>query len=163
MDKRLLSPLPMWLIIAAGAAGLLASLPLIMLFTLGWPGTAILAVTFINWIVLLPLATIHNKFVIRSAAGVEGIITSGPYRYVRHPIYSADIIFAWGIALAFPYLPVLLAAVWLSAVMVAWASMEEDALAERFAKEYQAYRQRTPMLIPDYKAAVRSLMRAGRG
>ncbi len=163
MDKRLLSPILMWLIIAAGAAGLFAFLPFIMLFGLGWAGLAILALAFINWIVLFPLATIHNKFVIRSAAGVEGIITSGPYRYVRHPIYSADILFAWGIALAFPYLPILLAAAWLSAVMAAWASMEEDALSERFPKEYGKYRKRTPMLIPDYQAAVRSLAGARSG
>ncbi len=159
MDKRLLSPILMWLIVAAGAAASLALLPFLRLFSLSWLGYAILAATFINWIVMFPLATIHNPSVIRSAAGVERIVTSGPYRYVRHPIYSADILFAWGVALAFPYLPVLLAAVWLTLVMVAWAAMEEGALSGRFPEEYGEYRKRTPMLLPDYPAFVRGLLR----
>ncbi len=160
MDDRLLSPLLMWPVIAVGAAALFLALPFILLFSLPYAGYLLLALSFINWIVMFPLAMYHNRSVIRSAAGVERIVTSGPYRFVRHPIYSADIFLAWGIALAFPYLPLVLSAAWLTIVQYAWARMEERALAGRFPGEYGEYKKKTPMLLPDYPAAVRSALKA---
>jgi protein-S-isoprenylcysteine O-methyltransferase Ste14 len=78
-----------------------------------------------------------------------GIVTTGPYRLVRHPIYLAFILLAMGEALAF--------ASWLALGIVlfgivptfAWrARAEEKLLGRTFGERYAAYRRRTRMIVP---------------
>ncbi|HZT15063.1 MAG TPA: isoprenylcysteine carboxylmethyltransferase family protein [Gaiellaceae bacterium] len=75
------------------------------------------------------------------------LVTSGPYRLVRHPIYS-------GILLAGVATAVGLSWVWLIAVALAGvyfiysARVEERYLTERFPDDYPAYRRSTKMLVP---------------
>lgn len=78
-----------------------------------------------------------------------GLITTGPYRLVRHPIYLGFALLATGEALAFGSWPALMIA--LSAVVptFAWrARTEETVLGRMFGERYAAYRQRTKMIIP---------------
>jgi protein-S-isoprenylcysteine O-methyltransferase Ste14 len=78
---------------------------------------------------------------------VRGLVTSGPYGLVRHPVYLGEIGAVVGLVLAAP-------TVW-NAVMGAgfWAAqsvrmrLEERALTGEFP-EYRAYAARTPRLIP---------------
>ncbi len=68
------------------------------------------------------------------------LIESGPYAYVRHPIYSAGLLFFVGYALATS--PTAL--VPLAALAVLWrskAALEEELLARRYP-EYGEYRAR---------------------
>ena len=68
------------------------------------------------------------------------LIDSGPYAYVRHPIYSAGLLFFVGYVLATS--PTAL--VPLAALAVLWrnkAALEEELLARRYA-EYGEYRAR---------------------
>jgi protein-S-isoprenylcysteine O-methyltransferase Ste14 len=70
------------------------------------------------------------------------LIETGPYEYVRHPIYSAGLLFFGGYALATS--PVAL--VPLAALAVLWrnkAALEEELLARRFP-QYRDYRARVP-------------------
>jgi protein-S-isoprenylcysteine O-methyltransferase Ste14 len=75
------------------------------------------------------------------------LVTSGPYRLVRHPIYS-------GILLAMAGTAVALSWVWLIAVVLAGmyfiysATVEERYLTEQFPDTYPAYRRSTKMLVP---------------
>ena len=70
------------------------------------------------------------------------LIVTGPYEYVRHPIYSAGLLFFTGYALATSpaaFVP-------LAALAVLWrnkAALEEDLLARRYP-EYRDYRARVP-------------------
>jgi protein-S-isoprenylcysteine O-methyltransferase Ste14 len=70
----------------------------------------------------------------------------GPYRWVRHPLYTCVIVLIWcdplwsGDRLLFCVLWT--AWIWLGAVL------EERDLARKFGAAYQDYRQRVPMLIP---------------
>jgi protein-S-isoprenylcysteine O-methyltransferase Ste14 len=78
-----------------------------------------------------------------------GLVTTGPYRLVRHPIYLGFALLAMGQALAFGSWPALM--IVLSGIVptFAWrARAEEKLLSRTFSERYAAYRQRTKMLIP---------------
>ncbi|HET9673231.1 MAG TPA: isoprenylcysteine carboxylmethyltransferase family protein [Gaiellaceae bacterium] len=70
------------------------------------------------------------------------LIESGPYEFVRHPIYAAGLLFFTGYALAtspVAFIPlVALALLWRNK-----AAYEEDLLVERYP-EYREYRARVP-------------------
>jgi protein-S-isoprenylcysteine O-methyltransferase Ste14 len=70
------------------------------------------------------------------------LIESGPYEFVRHPIYAAGLLFFTGYALAtspVAFIPlVALALLWRNK-----AAYEEDLLVERYP-DYREYRARVP-------------------
>ncbi|MFH1089490.1 MAG: hypothetical protein V1716_03640 [Candidatus Uhrbacteria bacterium] len=40
---------------------------------------------------------------------------------------------------------------WLSAVLLFWARLEEKAMTKKFGQAYLKYKSETPMLIPSWK------------
>ena len=78
-----------------------------------------------------------------------GLVTTGPYRLVRHPIYLAFTLLAMGQALAFGSWPAFM--IVLSGIVptFAWrARAEEKLLSRTFGEGYAVYQQRTKMIIP---------------
>jgi protein-S-isoprenylcysteine O-methyltransferase Ste14 len=75
------------------------------------------------------------------------LVTSGPYRFVRHPIYSGILLAAVGTALV-TTLWVLVGAVALAGLFVYSARVEEKTMSSSFPDAYRSYRARTKMLIP---------------
>ena len=77
------------------------------------------------------------------------LVVAGLYRWVRHPLYSAGLVFIWLI----PRMSVNLLALnlGLSLYLVAGALFEERKLSQAFGQSYASYRQRTPMLVPGLK------------
>jgi protein-S-isoprenylcysteine O-methyltransferase Ste14 len=75
------------------------------------------------------------------------LVTTGPYRYVRHPIYSGIILAMIGTTIAVG-LYWLVAVVLLGAYFVYSAIMEERFMADRFPDSYPEYKRSTKMLIP---------------
>jgi protein-S-isoprenylcysteine O-methyltransferase Ste14 len=75
------------------------------------------------------------------------LVTSGPYRFVRHPIYSGILLGLAGTALATDLLGLIVAVV-LTAYFYYSASVEEKTLIATFPAAYPAYRTATKMLIP---------------
>jgi len=75
------------------------------------------------------------------------LVTGGPYRLVRHPIYSGMLLAGLGTAMA-------LMSSWLIAVGLAGvyfvysATVEERYLAEQFPDAYPPYKHSTKMLLP---------------
>ena len=75
------------------------------------------------------------------------LVTSGPYRLVRHPIYTGILVAGIGTAVALSWS-------WLIAVALAGvyfiysAIVEERYLTERCPDTYPAYRRSTKMLLP---------------
>jgi protein-S-isoprenylcysteine O-methyltransferase Ste14 len=75
------------------------------------------------------------------------LVTSGPYRLVRHPIYSGILLAGIGtaVALSWLWLPVLALA---GIYFIYSATVEERYLAEQFPDSYPRYRRSTKMLVP---------------
>src|SRR5215510_8664839 len=78
-----------------------------------------------------------------------GFVTTGPYHFVRHPIYFGLSVMAMGQALAFRSWPAFL--ILLSGIVptFAWRAYEEERMLSRtFGGRYALYRKRTKMIIP---------------
>jgi protein-S-isoprenylcysteine O-methyltransferase Ste14 len=76
------------------------------------------------------------------------LITSGPFRFTRNPIYLANSIALAGIALAFSNLWFIVAAASVTLLVDRLAIRREEAhLAARFGAEWDAYAARTPRWI----------------
>lgn len=108
------------------------------------------------------LLEIHGSLLIAIALGIrlwalgciDGnkkrvLVTWGPYRYVRHPLYSGSVLFALGTCLVLGSLTAAL----VLCLFLLWFYLpalrtEEQFLAVRFGPEWDAYRQRTGMLVP---------------
>ncbi len=75
------------------------------------------------------------------------LVTRGPYRFVRHPIYSGILVAGVGTAVALSWLWMI--AVALAGVYFAYsATVEERYLSEQFPDTYPVYRRSTKMLVP---------------
>lgn len=75
------------------------------------------------------------------------LVTSGPYRLVRHPIYSGILVANVGTAAALSWF--WLAAFGLAAIYFLYsATVEERFMAEQFPDEYPVYKRSTKMLVP---------------
>lgn len=76
------------------------------------------------------------------------LIRSGPYRRIRHPIYSGILLAFLGTAIAIGRI------VGLIALAIVWASFwmkarrEESFLAQEFGAQFEAHRKRTGMFLP---------------
>jgi protein-S-isoprenylcysteine O-methyltransferase Ste14 len=75
------------------------------------------------------------------------LVTSGPYRFVRHPIYSGILLAFAGTALATNGYWLIVFAVCL-VYFVYSARVEEGIMTSTFPTTYPGYRARTKMLIP---------------
>lgn len=77
------------------------------------------------------------------------VVESGPYRLVRHPIYTGFLGAAWAFGLLVTSPTALLGALVLTAQMTWKARREERFLRQALgASGYDAYAARTPLLIP---------------
>lgn len=78
-----------------------------------------------------------------------GLVTTGPYSRVRHPIYLGLTLLAAGVALAFSNWPALLVVACAIVPTFAWrAHAEETQLCRTFGERFAVYRRRTRMIIP---------------
>ncbi|MGE5132528.1 MAG: methyltransferase family protein [Gemmatimonadota bacterium] len=75
------------------------------------------------------------------------LVTSGPYRFVRHPIYSGLLTAMLGTALVNNLFGLIVVAV-LAVYFYYCGTVEERNLAATFPAAYPEYRNRTKMLIP---------------
>ena len=82
-----------------------------------------------------------------ATAEARVLVTTGAYRFVRHPLYVAELTGMIGNVILFQQPWAALLAVAVIALQVARAHFEEQVLAEAFP-EYAAYRARTKRFIP---------------
>ena len=77
------------------------------------------------------------------------LITEGPYRYVRNPIYIGFGLIQLGVALLLGSVVILvLLAVFLMSVHFGFILREEQTLAEQFGEVYRDYRTTVPRWLP---------------
>ena len=74
------------------------------------------------------------------------LVVSGLYAWMRHPLYTAGLIFVW----LTPWLTTSLLALNLSitAYILIGSELEERRLIAEFGEDYRAYRRRVPRLVP---------------
>lgn len=76
------------------------------------------------------------------------LVVTGPYRFIRHPLYTFGSLFWLGLGLIMASWLVLLFAI-LAFSLMAWRTpREEAALVEKFGDEYRRYMARTPRYLP---------------
>jgi protein-S-isoprenylcysteine O-methyltransferase Ste14 len=111
---------------------------------------AIGAVVFASGIALAIWARVHlgrNWGMPMTQKAEPELVTSGPYRYVRHPVYSGLLAGLVGTTLATNLIGLIIVAV-LGGYFYYCGVVEEKNLTAIFPTEYPLYRAHTKMLIP---------------
>lgn len=95
------------------------------------------------------MAALRSLYTVRlSVQADHRLVTSGPYRRVRHPGYSGFLLALPGMGLALGSLTMLAFTVAILAWLVERIGKEEAMLVEQFGDEYRAYQRRSKRLIP---------------
>ncbi len=87
----------------------------------------------------------------KSLMGIEKtteLITTGVYRYIRHPLYGSLLYLAWGVFFKNPSWVALALSIGATAFLVATAKVEEVENEQYFGPAYRTYMQKTRMFVP---------------
>jgi protein-S-isoprenylcysteine O-methyltransferase Ste14 len=76
------------------------------------------------------------------------LVTTGVYRYIRHPMYSSLLFLAWGALLKAVSIGTLALAGIATLALVATARAEERENVVRFGREYEEYMKRSHRFVP---------------
>jgi protein-S-isoprenylcysteine O-methyltransferase Ste14 len=91
-----------------------------------------------NWSVTLKLQTNHK------------LLTSGPYKRIRHPMYMVLIVYMLSWVLVSANFLFLVYYVFSVLLIVVRIPKEEQMMLEKFGEEYRGYMKRTGMLLPHF-------------
>ena len=94
----------------------------------------------------------------RTLGAARDLVTTGPYGYVRNPLYLGNFLLSLGVCLVANVY-------WLIAVLVVGyfcqylpiIAVEEAYLLESCGPVYQAYQERVPRFIPQFRSVSRTL------
>jgi len=87
-----------------------------------------------------------EQMLVNSPASPSEMVIGGLYRWVRHPLYTAGLVFIWLTPIMTSGLLAL--NIGLTVYLVVGAYYEERKLVREFGEAYTQYQQETPMLIP---------------
>jgi protein-S-isoprenylcysteine O-methyltransferase Ste14 len=76
------------------------------------------------------------------------LIRSGPYRWVRHPIYTGLLVALLGSIIALGEVRGVIALALFTFALLRKLALEERLLAEEFGPTYSRYRREVPRLLP---------------
>jgi protein-S-isoprenylcysteine O-methyltransferase Ste14 len=108
-----------------------------------WAGDALLAVGT-AWSVRSLRSLGRSVSVLAQA---RDLVDTGPYRWIRHPLYIGEIVSSLGLAVAAGTLAAL--AVWLGfCVLQAYRAVREEQLLVQALPAYRGYQARTAALLP---------------
>lgn len=131
-----------------------------------WPGvgdfpesSALQVLGVVLWLLGMGLAGWAARALGRSmtvsiqVAEGQRLVQEGPYAWVRHPIYSANVTASLGLALLFLSPPLLALALVLAAMAAYRGRLEDDFLRtpEAFGAAYEAYARRTGRFLPRFR------------
>lgn len=87
--------------------------------------------------------------------GNQSLVTGGPYRFVRHPLYASLLWMFYGASIAYlnPLAALETTLVFLPA-MGYRSGLEEQALIETFGDGYTTYRARTGRFLPKWRSLI---------
>lgn len=135
--------------------GVVAAYPGDTMYRWPWPWIVLTSVGQLAAVVLLVVGLLQTdaweflglrQVVEGTSAHEPRLQTSGLYRFVRHPLYSAGLVFIW-------LTPVMTASILalnlgISLYLYLGSTFEERRLVRQFGNAYEAYRRRVPRLIP---------------
>lgn len=140
---------------------LLLTAQLVLIALLAWPWSAPAR----NWIAIIPIAAAlvlgiwtlcfnrPGNFNFRPEVKSNArLIVTGPYAWIRHPMYTGIFLFGIGALLVYPTWFKLVCWLLLALVLRAKATREEQALRARFP-EYREYSARVGRFLPKMKRA----------
>jgi len=78
------------------------------------------------------------------------LVTSGPYRWVRHPMYSAVLFLVVSASLLTANAVVIIGGIAMFALLAARSRIEEQRLVEKFGDAYRAYQRGTGRFVPRF-------------
>lgn len=115
---------------------------------LRWAGAALAAagMAMVPWVLGSLGKNVSETVLTRDG---QTLVTHGPYRWVRHPLYSVGLLMATGLGLLIAN-GFMLAAIAVLAAFFRWRviPLEERELAARFGDEHAAWVRRTGALLP---------------
>jgi protein-S-isoprenylcysteine O-methyltransferase Ste14 len=76
------------------------------------------------------------------------LVTSGPYRWIRHPMYSAALILVLAATLLTSNVVVLVGGITMFVLLAARSRLEEQRLIEKFGEAYRDYQHHTGRFVP---------------
>lgn len=92
----------------------------------------------------------------------QALVTSGPYRHIRHPIYTAFLLILGSTFLISANWMIGLAWIGMSVLEVASRiSYEESLMIESFGDQYREYMKRTGRLLPRITVVTTSVVKGG--
>ena len=111
-------------------------------------GVGIVAVPLIAWMFMSLGKNVTDTVAIRRE---HRLVTHGPYRWVRHPMYSFSFLALVGFALLSANWFIGLTGILALVVLAVRTPIEETKLIEEFGDEYRAYMRRTGRFLPRLK------------
>jgi protein-S-isoprenylcysteine O-methyltransferase Ste14 len=114
---------------------------------LRWTGVPIgvLGVALFNWMFRHLALNVTSTSMPRATAT---LVTTGPYRWIRHPMYSAALILIVASTLLTANLVVAAAGLIMFVLLAARSRLEEQRLVEKFGDAYRAYQRTTGKFLP---------------
>ncbi|MCI0523562.1 MAG: hypothetical protein L0Y37_07915 [Bacteroidales bacterium] len=76
------------------------------------------------------------------------MVTTGIYKYIRHPLYSSLLFLSWGIWFKQPGVTTVIIAIISSILLYLTSKADEDECVSFFGEKYSDYISRTKMFIP---------------
>lgn len=141
---KMFRPAAVWVVISGVAAWLLPEV-----FRITSSGTAMA-----GWMLIVVGAILYgwSGMRMRTAVNEGRLDTGGPFAVVRHPMYTAWILFLFpGIALASGAWMILGSAVIAWLAFRRWGAVEEQDLVVLFGDEYREYQGRVGAVVPFVK------------
>ena len=89
-----------------------------------------------------------------AGAGETSVLTDGPFRYVRNPLYLGTFLHTLALGLLMPLSGALFCVVLIGVLQVRLVLREEPFLREKLGAVYAAYCARVPRLLPALRARV---------
>jgi len=78
------------------------------------------------------------------------LVTTGPYRYVRHPVYLFDILCAFSLFLYFGHFVIFLALLCITLMQLLHLHFEEKEMENKFGQKYRDYAKHTDLIFPKF-------------
>jgi len=86
-----------------------------------------------------------------TTGSVQELIIRGPYRFVRHPIYSGLLLAVLGTAIAIGQVRALAGLLLIFTAIAIKIRREEAALRQHFGSAYEEYSHKIPALVPRFR------------